>query len=341
MKKLAAVSTSALLLAATSASALEVDWSGYGRFGIASVDKTGYTNTTSMKDWEIAVKAQQEFSNGVTGFMKFELDAQGGNENIRTDDVMLGFVTEYGTITAGAFNNGKVKAGLGLVPTLASANPFGGLEASDNQCSTISTGCLRELTVHDYLDDKPTIAYTSPTINGFTIGVSMSPNKRDGQWGLAPANSGDISGETIGVGYETSFLGADVNAGVAYAIDKTDPTQIAGSKENVQVAGGVSISMSNGLRIAFTRKTNKETRPTSIVDSDVTQFGAIYTMGSWSFSAARGIGSVGTSDYNGTALGVSYALGKGGKIFLGHDDHKLGAADDKGKITTLGMQFSF
>ncbi len=147
---------------AGSALALDVETNGYARFALQGNNIDGNEGTGFAKDWEFEFKGKETLDNGMTVFVDLEVDANGGADEIRTDDVTFGVSGGFGTVTVGIFNLGKVKAGQGLVPTAAgSAYGFGGLEAGDNQRNWDNG----KTSLHHY-SDRPSIAYTAPKISG-------------------------------------------------------------------------------------------------------------------------------------------------------------------------------
>lgn len=335
--------TTALVAVAAPAFAMDVDINGYARFGIAAVDIEGKADSTSQKDWEFEFKGSEEFDNGITAFVDLEVDAQGGSENLRSDDVTFGLKGGFGAITVGAFNNGKVKAGLGHMVFVGSANPFGGVEATDNQCEIVGTagngkGCLNALAIADYRDDAPTIAYSTPNISGFSAGVQYQVNTRDGQWTVADEGNNGRSGPSIGASYAGDFGGASVKVGGAYTSLTTEATG-AEDIDETMYAMGIQASI-DGFKGTVTFKAGEiEQTGAADIEYDFYQVGAQYATGPFNFTAAYANGEEGGSDYSYTALAASYKIGGSASVFVGYDQGELGSTD--GSIYGAGLQVKF
>lgn len=318
---------------ATSAVALDVETNGYARFALMGDTIEGNEGFQSQKDWEFEFKGKEEFDNGITAFIDLEVDANGGADEIRTDDVTFGLSGSFGAVTMGNFNNGKVKAGLGLVPVMGSAYGFGSLEAGDNQ-SLLGLWNNGVTSIAHY-SDVPSIAYTSPSISGFTAGVSYSMSDGDGQTGALTAEDTRTNTTSVGAQYGGKFGDASVTIGGAYTdMSNQNPT----GNDDSSFALGVKIGFS-GITVGAAYKNGEQ----GDVDYDLTTLGAQYSTGPFSLSAQYSMGDELGDDYTAYDLGASYKVGPSAKIMAGltsgeNDGVRNGDSDS---LYGVGLQINF
>ena len=339
---------------AGSALALDVEVNGYARFALQGMNNNTVTTTATTltapagggvvtstsvntandteatgfaKDWEFEFKGKETLDNGMTVFVDLEVDANGGADELRTDDVTFGVSGGFGTVTVGIFNLGKVKAGQGLVPTAAgSAYGFGGLEAGDNQIGWDNG----KTSLHHY-SDRPSIAYTAPKISGFTIGAIYSTSDGDGQTNGATQENTRINTTSIGAQYGMNAGDAKVTIGAAYTnMEAQNPA----ANDDSSMMIGATIGMG-----AFTVKAAYKNGEHN-ADYDLAQVNAMYKTGPWTVSAAFVQGDNEGDDYQGYDLGASYSLGGGAKLMAGYTTDETGNADSASRYG-VGLQVGF
>ena len=319
---------------ATSAVALDVETNGYARFALMGDTINGNEGFQSQKDWEFEFKGKEEFDNGITAFIDLEVDANSGADEIRTDDVTFGLSGSFGAVTMGNFNNGKVKAGLGLVPVMGSAYGFGSLEAGDNQ--SLLGLWTNGVTSIAHFSDVPTIAYTSPKISGFTAGASYSMSDGDGQTGTLTAEDTRTNTTSVGAQYGGKFGDASVTVGAAYT-NMADQTAAA-TGDDTSFALGAKIGFS-GITVGAAFKSGERNN----VDYDLTTLGAQYSTGPFSLSAQYSVGDDLGDDYTAFDLGASYKVGPSAKVIAGitsgeNDGVRSGESDS---LYGVGLQINF
>ncbi|MGB0382428.1 MAG: porin [Alphaproteobacteria bacterium] len=312
---------------AGSALALDVETNGYARFALQGNNIDGNEGTGFAKDWEFEFKGKETLDNGMTVFVDLEVDANGGADEIRTDDVTFGVSGGFGTVTVGIFNLGKVKAGQGLVPTAAgSAYGFGGLEAGDNQRNWDNG----KTSLHHY-SDRPSIAYTAPKISGFTVGGIYSTSDGDGQSTGVTAENTRINTVSVGAQYGLSAGEAKVTIGAAYTnMEAQNPA----ANDDSSMMIGATVGMG-----AFTIKAAYKNGEHA-ADYDLAQVNAMYKTGPWTVSAAFAQGDNEGQDYQGYDLGASYSLGGGAKLMAGYTTDELGNNDSEA-LYGVGLQVGF
>lgn len=319
-----------------SAFAIDADLNGHVRFGIVGTDEANVEGTYFAKDWEFEFNGSRDLDNGIRVFVDFEVDAAGGNnehnrttgvaetnaETLDTDDIVAGVAGSFGTISVGKFNNGKIAAGLGMVqPAAGSVAVFHGLEAGD-----LSQDGANQR-IHNY-NDEATIAYTTPSIMGVTVGAlyQIDGNMRNNTF-ASDAQSTRNETSSIGARYDMAMGDLNLRIGAAYANVATpnaDDDSVAMSVRGTMGAIQAGIAYRNG---------------DDGDDYNITQLGARYTTGPWSVSAAFATGSDGAADYHGYDLGARYNLGAGTFVSTGYiSDENNGNQEAK---YSLGINVGF
>jgi predicted porin len=311
---------------AGSALALDVDVNGYAHFAITGNNVDGNEGTGFAQDWEFEFKGKESLDNGMTVFVDMEVDANGGADEIRTDDVTFGVAGGFGTVTVGIFNLGKVKAGQGLVPTASSsAYQNGGMEAGNNQ-----TWVNGKNSLHHY-SDRPSIAYTAPKISGVTVGAIYSTSDGDGQIVGLTAENTRINTMSVGAQYGMSAGDAKVTVGAAYTnMEAQNPA----ANDDSSMMIGASIGM-GALTVKAAYKNGEHN-----ADYDLAQVNAMYKTGPWTVSAAFSQGDTEGQDYQGYDIGASYSLGGGASLSAGYLTDELGNADSQSRYGA-GIKVTF
>ena len=304
MRKLAFSTIIATGAMVGSAFAIDVEINGGLGFAIVGTDEQNVEGTYFAKDWEFEFRGKKELDNGITAFMDFEVDAAGANgeaagqaEGLDTDDVVFGVAGSFGTITVGKFNNGKVLAGLGMVqPAGGTPALFHSLEAGDMSQDA-------GYRIHEYTDEG-TIAYTSPSISGFTLGAlhQIDGASRNNQTG--PDDNTRVESTSFGARYSMNVGDVALTLGGAYASIGTDDDSFAMSARGTMGPVNAGIAYRNG--------------DAGATEYNVTQINAQYATGPWSIGGAFSTGSRGDADYHGYAVGARYNLGSGTHVSTGY-----------------------
>jgi hypothetical protein len=285
----------------SSAFANEADFNVHVSFAEAGTDEAGVEGTYFAKDWEFEFRGSQDLDNGMRVFVDLEIDAAGNgvdgeDERLATDDITAGVSGSFGTITVGKFNDGKVAAGLGMVqPAAGSVHFFGGLEAGHYS----QDGANQR--IHNY-NDEGTIAYTTPSIGGFTVGAlyQIDGTTRSVNGGSDAANT-RTEVTSVGARYDMNVNDVSVRVGGAYRMASAPAAANDDNSFAMSVRGTVG-----GVTAGIAYRNGD--------DGDgynITQVGARYGSGPWSVSAAFATGSDGAVDYHGYDLGARYNLGAG------------------------------
>jgi hypothetical protein len=336
----------AAALVASPAAAQELELSGFQQFmasgGDADFDDSdrGFAFSTNT---EVHVNGSIMADNGITfGFrVEFEADT-GGSTN--TDENSIWASGSFGKLEFG--NNDGAEDSF-MVNGSNSGVDYGGVgNPTSNFLTSAYTGDAR--TSVDFANgvdssDGTKITYTTPNFNGFSAGLSYTPDTSDGDDGnnFNREDSDGIHDHIgVGLGYDGEFNGVGVELGLVAGYGKAD----AEPEDDVYgIGGGAAISFS-GFTIA-----------SGIIWDDAdgnggegwgVDLGVGYATGPWNFSV-NGIYSEDDDSDDELLAGsanVGYNLAPGVSVFLtgfvGEEDLGSGDSNDIVAVTS-GLKLSF
>ena len=336
----------AAVLAASPAAAQELKLSAFQQFMASGGDSDadgsdrGWAFSTNT---EVHVNGSIMADNGITFGFRVEFEADSGEDN-NVDENSVWASGSFGKLE---FGNNDGAEDTFMVNGSNSGVDYGGVgNPTSNFLSTAYAGDAR--TSVDFANgvdtsDATKITYTTPNFNGFSAGVSYTPDSADGTDGNAynaENDSGIHDHIGIGLGYDGEFNGVGIEIGLVGGFGKAD----AEPEDNVYgIGGGVAVSVA-GFTIAAGGIFD---------DADgnggegyAFDLGIGYAQGPWNFSV-NGIYSE-DDDSNDELLGgsanVGYNLAPGVSVFLtgfiGEED--LGSGDDNDIVAvTSGLKLSF
>jgi hypothetical protein len=336
----------AAVLAASPAAAQELKLSAFQQFMASGGDSDadgsdrGWAFSTNT---EVHVNGTIMADNGITFGFRVEFEADAGEDN-NVDENSVWASGSFGKLE---FGNNDGAEDTFMVNGSNSGVDYGGVgNPTSNFLSTAYAGDAR--TSVDFrggvdTSDATKITYTTPNFNGFSAGVSYTPDTADGTDGNAyHAEEGTGIHDNIGVGlgYDGEFNGVGIEIGLVGAFGKAD----AEPEDNVYgIGGGLAVSVA-GFTIAAG----------GIFDDFdgnggegyAFDLGIGYAQGPWNFSVNGIYSEDDDSDDEllGGSANVGYNLAPGVSVFLtgfiGEED--LGSGDDNDIVAvTSGLKLSF
>lgn len=358
MKKVLMASSAivgAAALAVSPASAQELTFNAFQVF-VASGGSSDEENTRSdggsdrgfafSTNTEVHVKGEIMADNGITFGFRVEFEADPNSD----DDA--NFVDENSIYAQGSF--GKIEFGNNdgaedffMVNGSNSGVDYGGVgNPTSNFLDSAFAGDAR--TSVDFANgvdssDGTKITYTTPNFNGFSAGVSYTPDTSDGNDGNA-FNRADDDGIHdhigVGLGYDGEFNGVGVELGLVAGFGKAD----AEPEDDVfGIGGGAAISYAG---FTFAAGAIFDDADGNGGEGYAVDAGIGYATGPWSFSV-NGIISEDDDSSDELLAGsanVGYQVAPGVRVFLtgyvGEED--LGAGGDNEIVAvTSGLAVSF
>ncbi len=347
MKKVL-LGTSALIAAgllAAPASAAEKIKLGLGGkmeqyFGVISTEDTATTDWTSTGIWtdtEVYFSGATTLDNGLTVGAMIQLESQTNTGTPNADE-------QYAYIE-GAF--GKIQAGQkdGVFAQMAHIAPLVGFAAGDFAAFVPDTGAYNGMQVVDTTlsDDGARVNYISPSLSGFSLGLSFAPNPggalqanteaatgQHNEWQAAVAYNGEIGG--VGIGADVGYVGSSGNS--------TEQDQDAWRAGLVVSYAGFAIGGSY-MKVDDVNGANN-------VDLTVWDAGLSYTTGPYAVGLTYHTSDLDTAldeEYQQVILSGSYAMGPGVKLVASgfwaetDVDGTNNDADAYGAIAGLALTF--
>ena len=339
----------AAALAASPAAAQELKLSAFQQFmasgGGADIDSAdrsfGFATNT-----EVHVNGSIMADNGITFGFRVEFEADAGETN-NVDENSIWASGSFGKIEFGK-NDGAEDTF--MVNGSNSGVDYGGVgNPTSNFLSTVYAGDARtSVDLRGGVDtsDATKITYTTPNFNGFSAGISYTPDTActTGNSFCGENSTGAHDNVGIGIGYDGEFNGVGLELGVVGAIGKAD----AEPEDTLYgIGGGFAISFS-GFTIAFGGIFDD-------LDGNggegyAFDLGIGYAAGPWSFSI-NGIYSEDDDSDDELLAGsanVGYNLAPGVNVFLtgfvGEEDFGStvdGESDNQIVAVTSGLKLSF
>lgn len=336
----------AAVLVASPAAAQELELSAFQQFMASGGDADfedsdrGFAFSTNT---EIHVNGSIMADNGITFGFRVEIEADSGEDN-NVDENSIWASGSFGKLE---FGNNDGAEDTFMVNGSNSGVDYGGVgNPTSNFLTAAYAGEARtsvDLQNGTDSSDATKITYTTPNFNGFSAGVSYTPDTADGGDGNdfnRENDSGTHDHIGIGLGYDGEFNGVGLELGLVGAFGKAD----AEPEDSVYgIGGGAAISFS-GFTIAAGAVFD---------DADgnggegyAFDLGIGYGAGPWNFSV-NGIMSEDDDSDDELLAGsanVGYNLAPGVSVFLtgfiGEED--LGSGDNNDIVAvTSGLKVSF
>ncbi|WP_193366795.1 porin [Pelagibius marinus] len=335
----------AAVLVASPAAAQELELSAFQQFmasgGDSDLDSSdrGFAFSTNT---EVHVNGSIMADNGITFGFRVEFEADSGESN-NVDENSIWASGGFGKLE---FGNNDGAEDTFMVNGSNSGVDYGGVgNPTSNFLQRAFSGNTR--TSVDFANgvdssDATKITYTTPNFNGFSAGISYTPDTADGNDGNsfhAADDSGIHDHIGVGAGYDGEFNGIGVELGLVAGFGSAD----AEPEDDVYgIGGGAAISFS-GFTIA-----------SGVIWDDAdgnggegwaVDLGIGYATGPWNFSI-NGIYSEdddSDTDLLGGSANVGYNLAPGVSVFLtgyiGEED--VNGDDNDIVAVTSGLKLSF
>ena len=343
----------AAVLVASPAAAQELKLSGFQQFFASGGDSDfdgsdrGFAFSTNT---EIHVNGSIMADNGITFGFRVEIEADSGATN-NVDENSIFASGSFGKLE---FGNNDGAEDTFMVNGSNSGVDYGGVgNPTSNFLSSAYTGNTR--TSVDFIggvdtSDATKITYTTPNFNGFSAGVSYTPDTADGGDGNAfhAAEAAGVHDNIgIGLGYEGEFNGVGLELGLVGAFGTADAEP---EDDAYGIGGGLAVSFSG-----FTIAAGAVWDDTDSAGGQgwAADLGIGYAAGPWSFSV-NGIyteqdledtGVDATPSLLGGSANVGYNLAPGVSVFVagfvGEEDGDGASADNDIVSLTSGLKVSF
>jgi hypothetical protein len=338
----------AAVLVASPAAAQELKLSGFQQFfasgGDADADGSdrGFAFSTNT---EVHVNGSIMADNGITFGFRVEFEADSGD----TQHVDENSIFASGSFGKLEFGNNDGAEDSFMVNGSNSGVDYGGVgNPTSNFLSSAFGGAARtSVDLRGGVDtsDGTKITYTTPNFNGFSMGVSYTPDTSDGNDGNG-FNDADAAGVHdnigLGLGYEGEFNGVGLELGLvgAYGVSGFDAEP---EGDPWGIGGGLAVSFSGFTIAAGAVYDDFDDNGDTGWAADL---GIGYAAGPWNFSV-NGIYSEDDATDDtllGGSANIGYNLAPGVSVFVagyvGTED--IDAGDDNDIIAlTSGLKVSF
>lgn len=352
MKKVLMASSAivgATVLAASPAAAQELTLNAFQVFVASGGDSDedssdrGFAFSTNT---EIHVKGEIMADNGITFGFRVEIEADSGETN-NVDENSIYAQGSFGKLE---FGNNDGAEDTFMVNGSNSGVDYGGIGNPTSNFLEDAFGGSAPTSV-DMADssDSTKITYTTPNFNGFSAGISYTPDTEDGGDGngFNDANPEGIHDHIgLGLGYDGEFNGVGVELGLVAGFGTFDDEP---EDDLFNIGGGAAISYAGFTFAAgaFWQDADGGGPTTGIVgESWAVDAGIGYATGPWSFSV-NGIISEDDNTSDELLAGsanVGYQVAPGVRVFLtgyvGEEDLGAGGSNDIVAVTS-GLAVSF
>lgn len=299
-KTLVAVAVTSAVFAAVSAQAADIDT--YGNIQLVYADGEDTAELTDNGS-TFGFKGEKELKHGLTGFFKYELEADADEKtsdvDVNLDQAFVGLKGDFGKVQVGTFDsiyNNAIQDGI-------DSFEYAGLTGS----STTTEG--------------DTIAYFSPNMNGLEVHVSAQVTG-DGESEVTANTQEDGTALTAVVKYAMG----DLEVAVGY-----DSLENVINKDNTM---GVSAAYDLGVANVMAKYEDNSDEGTNIgfgfnaAHADGLVYGSVQTV-----DLETG------SDYDEYAVGATYELDYDGDVYVYVEAGQQGTAEDS--FTALGAVYAF
>ena len=303
MKKTLIAAGIAAVVAAPAAFA-EVSVSGVVEQQMIKTDGSAWTGSS---DNSLTFKASEDLGNGMTAFASITIDTDTSTTNDRTKDQVVGLKGGFGMVMTGRFEDfteGKVMSRMTLE---GDGGAGGGAVEGGANASRTNNG----------------VAYVSPTVNGFHVGV--------GAFAGASAGSATFDAVDIALFYDNGPL----SIAVAHETSKDSANSPVDEK---QLTAAVSYTMGDLKGTIVRAKTSDEGFSAGDDQTDM-MYRIDYKMGNNSISIAH-LDDETTNGANGndtTALELSHNFSKRTKAYVTFTSEDNANSD----TTSIGLKHKF
>ncbi|WP_299623431.1 porin [Pelagibius sp.] len=343
----------AAVLAASPAAAQELSLNAFQVFVVSGGDADRETSDRGFAfstNTEVHVKGEIMADNGITFGFRVEFEADTGSTT-NTDENSIYAQGSFGKIE---FGNNDGAEDTFMHNGSNSGVDYGGVgNPTSNFMEDAYQGEAR--TSVDFANgvdssDGTKITYTTPNFNGFSAGISYSPDTSDGDDGngFNDEDTGGIHDHVgIGLGFDGEFNGVGVELGLVGAIGEAD----AEPEDTVYgIGGGFAISYAG---FTFAAGAIYDDADGNGGEGYAFDAGIGYSQGPWSFSV-NGIYSEDDDSSDELLAGsanIGYSVAPGVRVFLtgfvGNEDYGSGTTADEGRddndivALTSGIAVSF
>jgi len=301
-KTLVAVAVTTAAFTAVTAQAADIDT--YGNIQLVYADDEG---ADELKDngSTFGFKGEKELKDGLTGFFKYELEADSDEKtsdvDVNLDQAFVGLKGDFGKVQVGTFDsiyNNAIQDGI-------DSYEYAGLTGS----STTSEG--------------DTIAYFSPEMNGFEIQASVQV-KGDNEAEVTQANPSQEDGSSVTA--VVKYTVGDLE--LAFGYDALD------NALNIDHTAGIAASYSLGAANVMAKYEDNSAEGTNIGLG----FNAEYSDGLL-YGSVQTVDLETGTDYDEYAVGATYNLDYDGDVYVYVEAGQQGTAEDS--FTALGALYAF
>lgn len=347
MKKLllASVAISGLAFAAPAHAEIDLELGGYfiGYGAFVDQDETAGTDVNSfdmVRDTEIHIGGETTLDNGLTVGAHFELQADGADTSVGTQESYVYFSGNWGRVNVG--NESGAAYLLQVAAPSADKNvdgiaqyvsPFyttGGLTAGKLQYA-MSAG----------KDDK--ITYLSPIMSGFQAGLTFSPDTDlAGDVAVGVESAGVDETYQVAVRYEGEFENVGVIAGAGYSHGDNSSAALTADDAKAWNVGLDLDVAAFGIGAIYTEDNNAA----NTGDTEIFVLGVDYTTGPFKLGASYYNNDTDNGvEFDRYTVGAVYEYGPGmsfrGALQFLDQDNVAPTADADGTALLLGTQINF
>ncbi len=317
-------------------------------FGYASSDIDDRDHFDQKSDSEIIFSGSTTLDNGIQFGVNVQLEGNTGGDQI---DESYAFVDgDFGRLLLGSENSA------GYLMSMEAPNVGIGINSGDqgdwvpveSDANLSARGTLGATTLENAaVNDVNRLTYFTPRYSGLQAGISYTPDAEEDDNTQPSENAEFHDGIDVGVNFEESFGGFDVEAFGRYGTASNDSP---GGDDPEVFGAGLALGYA-GFTVGGSYGQQEEAGEN---EGQAWDIGASYTTGPWgvslSYFSGEAEGSVadGDEELQTVEAAASYALGPGIKLIgsVGYndfEDDETGAADDSndGYWVVTGIKLSF
>ena len=280
------------------------------------VEQTFIDDDASANGWTATTfnmlnfSASEDLGNGMSAFAKFNFLETGGTTGTTNNgDNVVGLSGDFGTVIAGTmedFTEGKALSRMTM-------NGPAGIEVNDNNDAQRTAGGM---------------AYVSPSISGFTVGVA-------GYAGQSTTGTANLDATDIMVHYVNGPL--DIIA-TQETQDKDSTLTSAAVNDQTRSALGVSYTMGD-IKVGILSVDIENENGTEANDNTDIAMRLDYTMGNNVFTVGtvNSENSTGTTDVDITSVEAKHNFSSRTNAYIGFKSHETGSNDS----TYVGLVHKF
>lgn len=307
-KSIIAIAVSSAALASVSVQAAEgstVDV--YGNIQYAYIDKDAGSNFEDNGS-TIGLKGETKINDDLTAFFKYELEAdadqKSGDVSVGLDQAFVGLKGNFGKVQVGSFDTIYNNA----------------IQDSVDQFEYLGMTNAEKTTEGD------TIAYFSPSMNGFEVQVAAQVKGDNSELAASKTDGTSVMGV---VKYSTDLVS------VALGYDSRENTSATDPKATTGLA--VTVMPMANLSVTGKYETTKDTQ-------DIFGLAARYGYGSGDvYASYQNVDpdAAGSNDFNEYAAGVTYSLASNVYVFGEVGKYENASNNDTDTQTSVGVYYGF